>query len=147
MQAPSGCRRVRYVVQSPLCCKDTINLHAAAAQGTRYRCDAVAGGFLRQHCRPIDSAATAEVPPFGFRSFDAFALTFFDKAPLHLSDHAEHGNNNVAYFAARRYVRIKHGDRRPALFTLMDQVQHIACVAAQAIPFVPFPGNPAYGGF
>jgi hypothetical protein len=85
---------------------------------------------------PVQPGTSASVTPAGFRLLDAVPLPLLDKTPLHLGHHAEDGDDDVAYLAARRNMRVEDGHECSALLALMDQVEHIAGIAAEPIKAV-----------
>lgn len=68
-----------------------------------------------------------------FGTLDAVLLPFEDEPTLHLSHHAEHGEDHVPHLATGGDVRVKHRDERALLLTLVDEVEHVARVAPQPV--------------
>ena len=53
--------------------------------------------------------------------------------PLHLGHHAEDCQYNVAHLTPRRNMRVEHSHERLPLFALVDQIQHVAGIAAEPV--------------
>ena len=110
-----------------------IDLHARAADYSRDGGWAAALGIKCSNPVAVEPALATRIHARSLRSLDALALALLDEASFHLGDHAEYGQHDVAHLASRRDVRIEHGDEGPALLGLVDQVEHIAGVATEAV--------------
>jgi hypothetical protein len=81
----------------------------------------------------IERNGPALVNAPGLGGLDARALALADKSDLHLGDHAQHGQDHLAYWALGRDLRLEHPEMRSLAFKLMDQVQNIGCAAAKSV--------------
>src|SRR5688572_6274259 len=91
----------------------------------------------------VEPPLAAPVDTRRFGTLDALFLLLLDGTPLHLGDHAEHGQDHVPHFAARRHVRVEHGDERTLLFALVNQVDRSAAASAFARFFSPAGSPPS----
>ena len=78
----------------------------------------------------IQPALAATVASLTLSLFDTVTLTLPNKAPFHLSYHAEDSQYDMPHFASGRNVRVKHGHECALLLALMNQVEDIARVPA-----------------
>jgi len=81
----------------------------------------------------IEPALATSVDTITLRPLDTLALPLTDEPTLHLSDHAKYGQHDVAHLAARRDVRVEHGDARATLLGLVNQVEDVAGVAPEPV--------------
>ena len=54
----------------------------------------------------VDATLAACINAFTLGPFDALSLPFLDETSLHLGDHAEHGQDDVAHLSAGRDVGV-----------------------------------------
>lgn len=81
----------------------------------------------------VKTRLSAFVDPSTFGLFDAVALPFFNKATLHLGNHAQDSQYDVAHLATGRDMRVQDRDKGSSLLALVDEVENVASVAAESV--------------
>ena len=81
----------------------------------------------------VELALAAEVDVGRLGPLDALPLSLPGKALLHLRDHAEDSQHNVAHRSLCRDVLVEHGDESHPLLDLMDDVEHVAGVTPEPV--------------
>lgn len=111
---------------------DPVDLHSGAAY---LLCNSSLAKAVSVQCHnlaSIKSLFPSLIDTVAFGLLDAVALAFLDEPSLHLSDHSQNGQDDVAHFPPR-HVRVEHRDERTLLLALVNQVELVSSIAGEPV--------------
>lgn len=82
---------------------------------------------------PVEPAFATPIDTRTLCAGNSFPLSLLDEAPLHLRDHSQDGEHKPPHLPLRRHKGIENGHRGATLVAVIDDVEHVARVAAQPV--------------